>query len=158
MKAVTIKEIKTELQHLSNEELVNVCLQLAKFKKENKELLTYTLFEAANEEGFIETVKSEADILFDSINTNSYFYIKKSVRKIVRILKTNIRYSKKKETEIELLLYFCKKMLEIKPSIKNNVTLKNIYLREKLAIKKKLTSVHEDLQYDYTQQLSILSL
>jgi hypothetical protein len=72
--------------------------------------------------------------------------------------KTNLRYTNKKETDIELLLYFCKKMLEIKPSLKNNVTLKNIYLREKLAIKKKLTSVHEDLQYDYTQQLSILSL
>lgn len=158
MKAVTIKEIKTELQHLSNEELVNVCLQLAKFKKENKELLTYVLFESFNEEGFIEAVKSEADILFKTMNTNSYFYIKKSVRKIVRMLKTNIRYSKKKETEIELLLYFCKKMTEIKPSIKNSTVLKNIYLREKMAISKKLLQLHEDLQYDYNQQLAALPL
>ncbi|MBI9041916.1 hypothetical protein [Lutibacter sp.] len=156
MKAVTVKELKQELKHLTNSELIDVCLQLSKFKKENKELLTYVLFEAANEEGFIETVKSEADILFETINTNSYFYIKKSVRKILRMLKTNIRYSKKKETEIELLLYFCLKLTEIRPSIKNSTVLKNIYLREKTAIQKKLLVLHEDLQYDYNLQLAAL--
>ena len=158
MKAVTVKELKLELNHLTNKELIDLCLQLSKFKKENKELLTYVLFEASNEEGFIATVKSEVDELFKTMNTNSYFYIKKSVRKILRMLKTNIRYSKKKETEIELLLYFCKKMTEIKPSIKNSTVLKNIYLREKMAISKKLLQLHEDLQYDYNQQLAALPL
>ncbi|WP_372744896.1 hypothetical protein [Lutibacter sp.] len=154
MKAVTVKQLKSELKHLSHNELMELCLQLSKFKKENKELLTYLLFEAANEEGFIETVKSEVDVLFNQINTNSYFYIKKSVRKILRLIKTNIRYSKKKETEIELLLYFCEKMTQIRPSIKNNLTLKNIYLREKAAISKKMLLLHEDLQYDYNLQLA----
>jgi hypothetical protein len=158
MKAVTVKELKQELKHLTNSELIDICLKLSKFKKENKELLTYELFEASNEEGFIATVKSEADELFNTINTNSYFYIKKSVRKILRMLKTNIRYSKKKETEIELLLYFCQKLTEIRPSIKNNLVLKNIYLREKTAIQKKLLVLHEDLQYDYNLQLSKLPL
>jgi hypothetical protein len=158
MKAVTVKELKQELKHLTNSELIDICLKLSKFKKENKELLTYELFEASNEEGFIATVKSEADELFNTINTNSYFYIKKSVRKILRMLKTNIRYSKKKETEIELLLYFCQKLTEIRPSIKNNLVLKNIYLREKTAIQKKLLVLHEDLQYDYNLQLSTLPL
>ena len=158
MKAVTVKELKLELKHLNNSELIDLCLKLSKFKKENKELLTYELFEASNEEGFIETVKSEADILFETINTYSYFYIKKSVRKILRMLKTNIRYSKNKETEIELLLYFCKKMTEIKPSIKNTTVLKNIYLREKTAISKKMLLLHEDLQYDFTLQIEALSI
>jgi len=158
MKAVTVKELKQELKHLTNSELIDICLKLSKFKKENKELLTYELFEASNEEGFIATVKSEADELFNTINTNSYFYIKKSVRKILRMLKTNIRYSKKKETEIELLLYFCQKLTEIRPSFKNNLVLKNIYLREKTAIQKKLLVLHEDLQYDYNLQLSKLPL
>lgn len=158
MKAVTIKEIKSELNHLSYNELVELCLRLSKFKKENKELLTYLLFEAANEEGFIETVKNEVDLLFDQINTNSYFYIKKSVRKILRLIKTNIRYSKKKETEIELLLFFCEKMTKIRPSIKNNLTLKNLYLREKAAISKKMLLLHEDLQYDFNLTLNSLSI
>jgi hypothetical protein len=72
------------------------------------------------------------------------------------MLKTNIRYSKKKETEIELLLYFCLKLTEIRPSIKNSTVLKNIYLREKTAIQKKLLVLHEDLQYDYNLQLAAL--
>ncbi|MBP8793562.1 MAG: hypothetical protein KBE41_07655 [Lutibacter sp.] len=156
MKAVTITAIKQELKHLSQTELIDICLQLSKFKKENKELVTYLLFESSNEEGFIETVKDEVDMQFLTINTSSYFYIKKSVRKILRFIKTNNRYSKNKETEITLLLYFCVKMLEIEPSIKNSMVLKNIYLKEKEAIKKKLTSLHEDLQYDFTEELNNL--
>ena len=41
MKAVTVKEIKTELSHRSHDEILKLCLELSKFKKENKELLTY---------------------------------------------------------------------------------------------------------------------
>jgi len=158
MKAVSVKELKSELKHQSQSELIELCLQLSKFKKENKELLTYLLFEATNEEGYIELVKAEIDELFSIINTNTYFYIKKSVRKILRRLKTYIRYSKNKETEIVLLLFFCEKLTEIKPAIKNNVTLKNIYLREKTAIQKKLLVLHEDLQYDYNLLLSALPI
>lgn len=156
MKAVTITAIKQELKHLSQTELIDICLQLSKFKKENKELVTYLLFESSNEEGFIEAIKNEVDDLFTTINTSSYFYIKKSVRKILRFIKTNIRYSKNKETEITLLLYFCVKMEQIKPSIKNNTVLKNSYLREKEAIKKKLLSLHEDLQYDFNEEINNL--
>ena len=86
MKAVSVKELKSELKHQSQSELIELCLQLSKFKKENKELLTYLLFEATNEEGYIELVKAEIDELFSIINTNTYFYIKKSVRKILRSL------------------------------------------------------------------------
>lgn len=158
MKAVTVKELKEELKHCSHSELLNICLNLSKFKKENKELLTYLLFESTNEAGFIETVKTEIDVQFESINTASYFYMKKSIRKILRIVKTNIRYSKNKETEIELLIYFCKKLLEVKPSIKKNTVLKNLCLREKQAIQKKLNGLHEDLQYDFTLQLEEISI
>lgn len=153
MKAVTVKELKSELNHCSQKELIELCLTLSKFKKENKELLTYLLFEASNEAGYIEQVQTEIDTLFELINTSTYFYMKKSVRKILRITKTYIRYSKKKETEIELLLYFCQKLIKIRPSIKNNTVLKNILIREKLGIEKKILLVHEDLQYDYRQLL-----
>ena len=39
MKTATVKEIKDELNHYSKEELLEYCLRMAKFKKENKELL-----------------------------------------------------------------------------------------------------------------------
>lgn len=156
MKAASLKELKSELVHCSQAELLQLCLQLAKFKKENKELLTYLLLEASNEEGYIETVQEEVDELFEEINTKSYFYMKKTIRKILRIVKTNIRYSKRKETEVELLLYFCKKLKAVRPSIKHSIVLNNLYERELTSIQKKISVLHEDLQYDYNMVLNDL--
>lgn len=158
MKAVTVKEIKSELLHYSQKELVELCLRLSKFKKENKELLTYLLFESTNEEGYFASIKLEIDEQFTLVNTKTYYFIKKSVRKILRNIKTAIRYSKNKETEVELLLYFCKKLKDFKPPINKNTVLKNLYDREIAAIEKKMLALHEDLQYDYGQELEKLSL
>lgn len=149
MKSATIAQLKKELQFRSDEERLQLCLRLARFKKENKELLTYLLFEADNEAGYIETVKAEIDEQFSLINTDSFFYIKKSVRKILRNLKKYVRYSGNKETEVELLLYFCSKLSTFQPSIKRNITLLNLYNRQLLYIEKKINALHEDLQYDY---------
>jgi len=156
MKAVTVKELKTELNERSHKELLELCLRLSKFKKENKELLTYLVFESDDEQGYINSVKSEMDEQFELINSNTYYYIKKSVRKILRRTKTYIRYSKNTETEIELLLYFCNKLKSFSPSIHENTVLTNIYTRELASAKKKIVTLHEDLQFDY--QLSIDSL
>jgi len=41
MHPASVKEIKTGLEQLTHKELVAACLRLAKFKKENKELLSY---------------------------------------------------------------------------------------------------------------------
>ena len=149
MKTATIAQLKKELQFRSEDELLQLCLRLARFKKENKELLTYLLFEADHEAGYIESVKAEVNEQFSTINTNSYFYIKKSVRKILRTLKKFIRYSGNKETEIELLLYFCQKLKDFQPSIQRNVTLMNLYERQLNYIDKKIKALHEDLQYDF---------
>ncbi|MGW9684826.1 hypothetical protein [Flagellimonas sp. 2504JD1-5] len=156
MKSATIAQLKKELQHRSPEELLNLCLRLGRFKKENKELLTYLLFEADHEAGFIESVKSEIDEQFLDINVNSFFYIKKSIRKILRNIKKYIRYSGNKETEVELLLYFCQKLKSFRPSIKNNIAMHNLYERQLIYIQKKITALHEDLQYDYGQALEDL--
>lgn len=149
MKAATVVQIKKELQQRNPEELLGLCLRLSKFKKENKELLTYLLFEADHEAGYIESVKAEIDEAFTFINTNSYFYIKKSVRKILRNVKKYIRYSGNKETEVDLLLYFCQKLKELKPPMSRNTTLLNLYERQLLFVEKKITLLHVDLQYDY---------
>lgn len=158
MKAATVSEIKKELKLRSTEELLELCLRLSRFKKENKELLTYLLFESDDEEAFIRGVKSHMEAQFEEININSYFYIKKSVRKILREIKKFIRYSQNKETEVELLLHFCGILKEFRPSIERNVTLTNLYNRQLDFIEKKVTGLHEDLQYDYKIELEELSL
>ncbi len=156
MKAVTIKQLKDELSHKSADELKELCLHLSRFKKENKELLTYLLFESHNEEGYIQSIKDQMDEQFSDINTKSYFYIRKSVRKILSLTKKFIRYSKKKETETELLLYFCKKLKEMKPSINRSQRLQNVFDAQVRMIKKAIEKLHEDLQYDYQLELDEL--
>jgi len=158
MKTATVKQIKTELQHHSSAELIELCLRLSKFKKENKELLTYLLYEAHNEAGFIDGVKAEIDEQFELINTSSYYFIKKSVRKILRRTKTYIRYSKKKETEADLLIYFCQKLKNLDPPMQENTALFNIYKRQYELSEKAISNLHEDLQFDYTIELENLNI
>lgn len=155
MKAATVTQIKKELAHHSQKELIEYCLTLSKFKKENKELLTYLLFET-DEDSFISSVNSEVSEQFEEINTKTYYYIKKSTRKILRNIKKHIRYSKKTETEIELLLHFLSELRNMSKSYKRNVTLQNIFDRQVLLIKKAITKLHEDLQYDYNMELEEL--
>ncbi len=156
MKAVSLKEIKQELNTLSTAETQELCLRLSRFKKENKELLTYLLFESHNESGYIESVKHYVDDEFEVINIKSYFYIRKSVRKILKNIKKYVRYSQKKETEVELLLYFCQKLKDFSPSIKYSAQLQNTYNRQILLAKKIIATLHEDLQYDYNLMLEDL--
>lgn len=156
MKAATISELKKELSHYSSKELMEICLKLAKFKKENKELLTYLLYEASNEEAYIQSVKNEIDLQFEQINKKSYYFIKKSVRKILREVKKYIRYSKKKETEAELLMYFCQKLKDMQPSMGRSKILRNLYERQIQLIQKVVSSLHEDLQYDYKIELKTM--
>lgn len=158
MKPATVAQLKKELKFRSSEELENLCLHLAKFKKENKELLTYLLFQSHDEESYIQSVKEMIDDGFSEINTTSYYYMKKTIRKILRMVKKYIRYSKKKETEVELLLYFCVKLNNVKPSIHRNKMLTNLYERQKVLIKKRINALHEDLQHDYTLEMENLNI
>ncbi len=156
MKAATVAQIKKELKFRSSDELEALCLRLARFKKENKELLTYLLFEADNEQAYVTQVKEYIEDRFSEINTTSFYYVKKSIRKILRETKKFIRYSSVKETEVELLLFFCDTMSNFKPSVARNTAMVNLYNRQLLLIEKKIATLHEDLQYDYTFELNDL--
>ena len=157
MKAVTVKELKEELTNYTPKELRELCLRLARFKKENKELLTYLLFESSDEASYVESVKKEVDQQFEQINIKSHYLIKKSFRKILRSIRKYARYSQKKETEVELLVYFCTKLNKFTPSINKNTGLHNFYIRQIETIRKKVTLLHEDLQFDYGTELNALN-
>ena len=148
MKAATVSDIKKELKTRPHEELVELCLRLSKFKKENKELLTYLLYEAIDEDSYVVTIKEEISGQFEEITNTSLYFITKSVRKILRNTKKYIRYSKIKETEVDLLLYYCGELKNNTPFDRSTV-LQNIFQRQIDSVKKKISTLHEDLQYDY---------
>jgi hypothetical protein len=154
MKAVTVKEIEHELTLRTPKEVRTLCLRLARFKKENKELMTYLLFESSDEQSYIKSVKGNIDEQFDHINRKSYYLIKKSVSKILRDTRKFIRYSQNKHTEVELLIYFCMRIKKTFPSIHRNTGLMKLYSRQIDTIVKKISGLHEDLQHDYAEELS----
>ena len=61
MKTASVKELRQALTERSPKELLEICLRLSRFKKENKELLTYLLFEASDEMGYVNGVKQLMD-------------------------------------------------------------------------------------------------
>lgn len=154
MKAASVSEIKKELQESANPKLVELCLRLAKFKKENKELLTYLLFEEHDNVGYIKGVKDELDILFEGINKSNVYFVKKTLRKILRTINKYSRYSGLATVEAELLIYFCKQMRSLDIPINSNAVLNNIYQNQLTRIHKALAGLHEDLQYDYRKEMA----
>lgn len=157
MKAATVNELKQELKHQSAAQLVELCSRLARFKKENKELLTYLLFEAHDEKAYIQSVKAEVEFQFSEIpRGNSLYLQKKSVRKILRMVNKYIRYSGSEITEVELLVFFCIQLKQSGIKISQSTALTNLLAGQIKKSEKALSALHEDLQYDYRQQLEAL--
>ena len=153
MKAATIHEIKQELQSLPPARLAELCLRLAKFKKDNKELLTYLLFEAADETAYIASVKKEIDDEFAGLPKPNLYLTKKSLRKVLRVTAKQIRYAGSPQTEVELLTYFLRKMKGSGIPFEDSPVLVNLYRQQLKKVRGVIAGLHEDLQYDYLRDL-----
>jgi hypothetical protein len=156
MDTASVSIIKKELKTLTPQQLQDVCIRLAKYKKENKELLSYLLFESFNEQNFIREVKEEIDEQFTHLNRSSFYLAKKTLRKVLRTTRKYIRFSGSKQTEVELLIYFCQKLKESGLKRRSSRVIQNMYTRQVERIKKALSMMHEDLQLDYLEEVDKL--
>ncbi|MBK7434732.1 MAG: hypothetical protein IPI66_13120 [Chitinophagaceae bacterium] len=156
MKAATLKDIQAELENRSSEELVSLISRLARFKKDNKELLTYLLFEAFDEEAFIRNVNSEVSEQFASINTSHLYFVKKSLRKILRGISKNARYAGTPAAELSMLLHFCRLIRDSGINLEANPVIFNLYHNQLKKMEKLMSGLHEDLQYDFRKELDQL--
>ncbi|MDI1234733.1 MAG: hypothetical protein PSX81_10665 [bacterium] len=153
MQTTSLSGIKKELQTLPQEQLVELCARMAKYKKENKELLHYILFESGNEELYIENIKAEVEGLFEEITTRNYYLAKKSIRKILRSVTKYIKYSGNPQTSAELLIHFCVRLNGLGLDFHGSTALLNLYDGQIKKIRKSIASMHEDLQYDFIKLL-----
>ncbi len=156
MKTASVSEIKQELTNTSYNKLLEVCLRLIKYKKENKELVNYLLFEAKNLPSYIEAIKNEMDGQIQQINRSNLYFAKKSIRKILKTTNRYIKYTVSKEAEIDLLIYFCNKIKASGIKINKSAALTNLYNNQINKIKIIASSLHEDLQHDYKKQIEQL--
>ncbi len=156
MKAASINELKQELSTLSSKKVLELCLRLARYKKENKELLSYLLFEAHNEQGFTETVKKEIDELFEELPKATPYLTKKALRKMLRLISKYSKHTGTKESAVEMLLHFCIKLKNSGIRIYKNKALLNLYEQQLKKLNAFISLIHEDLRFDYKNQLEQL--
>jgi len=150
-----LADIKKEVQHLSSIQIAELCLRLARYKKENKELLAYLLFEANDEQGFIEKVKGEVGFAFSQLPSQSY-NAAKSIRKILRLIGKYTKFIGSKQAEIDLLLNFCYNYLQYTDRKTSYKPLRLILQRQLLKIQTLINKLDEDLQLDYAENYNEL--
>ena len=156
MNTASLQEIKKELRTLDPEKVQDLCNRLAKYKKENKELLTYLLFEAHDEHAYVENVKEELRELFKTIPASNLYLIKKTLRKILRFANKQIKYSGVKQTELELRIFFCTKIREARIPLHTGTVLFNLYQMQLKKIEAVLSKLPEDLQTDYESEMNYI--
>ena len=143
---------------------MELCTRLARFKKENKELLTYLLFEAHDEQAYVDGVKAAVDVAFDDIRSQrrsllggvNLYLVKKSLRKTLRLVNKHIRFSGSKHVEVQLLMHFLAALNDSGVGYKKNAVLVNLYKQQLKKIEKAANTLHEDLQHDYANGLQRL--
>ncbi len=154
MKVSSISELKKELHELPQKQLVELCLSLAKYKKDNKEFLDYLLFQAHDKSAFITTVKAEIDEHFEELKTQSnLYYVKKSLRKLLRIITKYCKYIGDKAASADLHIYFCLKLKQSGIPFHKSQLLINMYDQQLKKINTLIASLHEDLQQDYLNEI-----
>src|SRR6267142_2027567 len=153
MTTASIQEIKKELRTHDAGHVQELCMRLAKYKKENKELLNYLLFEAHDEQAYILTVKNEISEMFTTVPASNVYFVKKSLRKILRFANRQIKYSGIKQTELEVRIFFCTKMKTAKIPRQPGTVLFNLYQQQLKKIESAFAKLPEDIQADYEREL-----
>ncbi|MEX2594309.1 MAG: hypothetical protein WD426_16175 [Anditalea sp.] len=157
MKIASLAEIKKELQHLSDKELIVLITELIKFSTDNKLFLFFQLYGKDHPQLFAEMVQEELTHEFRNANTRNYHYAKKSAQSIRRKLNKYLKFTKDKPTRIELIVFFCEMLSEYGYLTFCHPIIENLYNLQVGKIEKLLNQLHEDLQYDYQNKVKELN-
>lgn len=153
--AYGLQDIKKEILHLSAQQTAELCLRLARHKKENKELLAYLLFDAQDNAAFVEKVKAEVGFMFSQLPLQSY-NAAKYLRKILRLIGKYVKFMADKQAEITLLINFCENYLQYADRRTSYKPLKLILTKQVEKIKAAISKLHPDVQADHTGDYDLL--
>jgi hypothetical protein len=157
MEKYSLNDVKKELGHLDKNELIDLCLKLTKFKRENKEYITYLIYNADNKTAFTSEIKVEIDeLLLDIKSKDSPYLIKKGLRKTLRLINKYIKIIGDKSIAIELLIYFCANVKKHELLKSRNSVLYNLYNMQTKKINALIHTLHEDLQSDFLKELEVI--
>lgn len=157
MRIPSLAEIKRELSHLNEKELMEYIVDLSKFSRDNKSYLYFKLYGRDQPQLYIQSVQEELENEFQSARGDHSYYAKKSAQKIRRKMNKLIKLSKDKTDQLEVLLFFCEKMMEYGYRKHNNQVIENLYMSQLAKAEKIINGLHEDLQFDYQGRIEDLT-
>lgn len=154
MEKISINIIKKELQELSQKQLVDICIQLAKARKENKEQLDFLLLKSHHISQYELELKAEIDAQFEMFTHYKYYQLIKPLKAYVKSVLKQISYSKNPSFELEIIIYLCKQFFRFSDDesiwfYKINI----IYDSLARKIEPRFKKLHEDEQFDYRVKL-----
>lgn len=145
-----LTELKRELEALSPPELLKIVLRIAKHKVENKELLSYLLFDAHDPLNYAEYLKDEMEAPYLQAITHPY-YLLKGLRKSLRLVTKYYRFTGNRNGEVELLLKLVSSFHAHYKSQFKYAALSKFIFRCLEKAEKSIEKLHEDLQADYIE-------
>ena len=151
----SLQEIKKELAQLNDKQVAELCLRMARYKKENKELLAYLLFDAGDELAFAEAFKHDIAFALSQLPAQSYAAAK-ALRKTLKLINKYVKFTGSKQVETELLLCFCRNYVAYADRRTTYKPLRMILVKQLEKVKKAIAKLHEDLQFDYIRELDEL--
>ena len=154
MKPASIAQLKKELIRLENGELLDACLRLARFRKDNKELLTYLLFQSQEESVFASELCDEINEQF-SLTPNAH---KKTLRKMIRRINKCLRFTKVKDTEIRVRLHFCRCLRASKTPMHKSKVVVNLYNGQLKKVRTIIEKLHNDIKNEVQREIQALEL
>ena len=156
MQAASINTIKNELKQLPPKQVLDLLLRLARFKKENKELLTWLLFESHDEVGYIEDIKSGITDELGQIDGLPAYQYKKQFRKIQRKINKPIKYTGSKTAAVELYMHMINMIVAKKKTIFIRAFLDKALQQYISKVEKILPGMVSDIASDVSRRLQLL--
>jgi hypothetical protein len=152
----SLAEIKKELAHLQEKELITLLSDLAKFSRDNKAFLYFKLNEKDRPFLFVDSVREDLDLAFLEANTRNYHTAKKSAQTIRRKMNKMLKLGKNKADQAELILYFCEQMKEYGYLSFRHPVIDNLFAVQLRKAENLIAGLHEDLQSDFSYRIEAL--
>lgn len=151
-----IAEIKKAVGFLDEKELRLLLMEIIGFSTDNKRFAYFKLHEQQDEQFFMsESKEFLLQEFFKAVNTN-YWTGKKSLQKLRSTLNKLLKFTKRKDFQLELILYFCLQCKEFGYLSYRHPVIENLYTTQLRKAESLINKLHEDLQYDYEHQLEEL--
>lgn len=137
------------------DELIRICLRMARLKNENKDFLTYLVHDADDPVFYAESLKPSIGELLEQGAPNKHHY-SRLLRKTNRIINRYARFTGNKQGELELIMhqlscYHQAFRFELRSAVSSRLLFKSIRKADTLILK-----LHEELRADYLPVFSDL--